>query len=220
MQTTNEPPKISASAGEYDLTPQPSVSLSDDIHPSSRSDPEGSISPSASVPSESSTNYLKSFGKAGMMSLYKRAKNNETLRGLRSGDSVSQRERERPRVPRLVISSPIECRKTIVLDSGTQYARTGTEVIYAQPGKLNGTKVSENQYEYLETAKVRGGYGNPMEGIQRGNGDEDGIYTDTSLRIYSKENGPDRDGNDDVYDDVRNHHNGDSNNNLEGRYIR
>lgn len=206
MQTTTDTakttpaPSAADGGGDYDLTPQVSISLSDDSQ-SHRSDVEGSLSPSASVPSETNTNYLKSFGKAGIMKLYQKAKLNGTVRGLSVNDSGTQRER--PRVPRLVISSPIECRKTVVLDSGTEYARTGTEVIYAQPGKLNGTKVNkENQYEYLETARVRGGYGSDERDRA---GEDDGIYTDTNLSSSSKEYLTGVISNEEVYDDVRDH---------------
>jgi hypothetical protein len=176
-----------------DLTPQVStqVSISDESY--SRSDPEGSLSPS-----NPSSTYLQSFGKAGLIKLYQKAKANGTLRGTHSDNGASQRAR--PRGPKLVISSPIECRKTVVLDSGTHYARTGMEVIYAQPARLRGNQSSENQYEYLETARIKGGFGSSEEQT------DDGVYSDTTLsrsisRDLARHSLPPVD---EVYDDVRN----------------
>ena len=142
------------------------VSVSDESY--SRTDPEGS----SLAASDPSSNYLRSFGRAGLIKLYNKAKTGGTLRlSISTNDDVPKRER--PRVPKLIISSPIECRKTVVLDSG----QTGQEVIYAQPAKLkNGQLGGENQYEYLETARVRGGYGS-TDDIDH----DDGMYADTAL---------------------------------------
>ena len=58
-----------------DLTPQVSTQVSISEESYSRSDPEGSLSPS-----NPSSTYLQSFGKAGLIKLYQKAKTNGTLR--------------------------------------------------------------------------------------------------------------------------------------------
>ena len=93
----------------------------------------------------------------------------------------------------------------MVLDSGTQFARTGMEVIYAQPAKLRGHQPLENQYEYLETARVKGGFGSNNQ-VHDDEDPDDGVYADTTLARTGQKDKfrhslPPVD---EVYDDVRN----------------
>ncbi|XP_055354735.1 uncharacterized protein LOC129600283 [Paramacrobiotus metropolitanus] len=174
LQSTNPTSCCSPSpktSETYDtLTPQTSLSGGSAV----------SEAASSETTNRDSATYLKStLGKASLKKLY-----TGTLRAFSLEEAPN---RERPRVPKLVISSPIECRKTVVVDGG----RTATEVIYAQPKKPGGAGVPENHYEYLETARVHGGYGNPLEAGLTGE------YADTTLRGALKDYLPEE-----LYDDV------------------